>query len=321
MYVPIKRLALAAALLGTTCAAGTAWGADCPEGFPNKPIDFLVGFGAGGGTDAIARSIAAAIEAQQGWTIVVDNRPGAGGGVMAASLKNADADGYTVGIAGTDTVAIVPYTSPDAQFTWDDFAYLGSGMQINYGLVTRSDSPFSTLEEFIDYAKEKGRATVSVGGTNQEVLVKQLGEHFGVTLVAVPGKGAAAALQEALGGHVDATTQGSQHVQQIQSGDMKQLASLIDKRVDYAPDSKTLAESGLDPSVAMQAFTILMVPKGVDEAIMTCLAGAVDEAVGSDTYGELMRNFDNKAVNLGPDGVTDIVQQSATNYEKVLAAN
>lgn len=320
MCASIKRLAVAAALLGTTCAAGTAWSAECPDGFPQKPIDFLVGFGAGGGTDAIARAIAAAIEAQQGWTVVVDNRPGAGGGVMAASLKNADADGYTVGVAGTDTVAIVPYTSPDAQFTWDDFGYLGSGMQINYGLVTRADRPYSTLEDFIDYAKENGRATVSVGGTNQEVLVKQLGEHFGVSLVAVPGKGAAAALQEALGGHVDATTQGSQHVQQIQSGDMKQLASLIDKRVDYAPDSKTLAESGLDPSVAMQAFTILMVPKDVDEAVQTCLAGAVDEAVGSDTFAKLMSNFNNKAINLGPEGVADVVRLSAANYEKVLSA-
>lgn len=314
----IKGLTLTAALLATTGFAGHAWGAECPDGFPSKPIDFVVGFGAGGGTDAIARSIAAAMEEQQGWTVVVDNRPGAGGGVMAASLKNAEPDGYSVGVAGTDTVSIVPYTSPDAQFTWDDFDYLASAMQINYGLVTRADRPYSTLEEFIEYAKENGRATVSVGGTNQEVLVRQLADHYGVTLVAVPGKGAAAALQEALGGHVDATTQGSQHVQQIQAGDMKQLASLIDKRVDYAPDSMTLEESGLDPAIAMQAFTIFMAPSGVDEAVRTCLEGALDEAVASEGYGELMKNFNNKAINLGPKGVTDTVEQSAANYKKAL---
>lgn len=309
------------AVLGAACATTAATAADCPDGFPSKPIDFRVGFGAGGGTDAIARSIAAAMEEMQDWTIVVDNQPGAGGGVMAASLKVSEPDGYTVGVAGTDTVAIVPYTSPDAQFTFADFDYLASAMQINYGLVARADRPYSTLEEFIEYAREKGRATISVGGTNQEIVVKQLGEHFGVTLVPVPGKGAASALQEALGGHVDATTQGSQHVQQIQSGDMVQLASLIDKRVDYAPDSKTLAESGVDPSVAMQAFTILMVPKGVDPAVKACLEGAIDEAVNSDRYGELMKNFDNKAINLGAEGITEVVEASAANYRKALGVD
>jgi tripartite-type tricarboxylate transporter receptor subunit TctC len=307
-----------AVLAGTVAIAGAAQGADCPEGFPSGPVSFDVGFGAGGGTDAIARGVATAIEAQQGWTIVVDNKPGVGGGVMAAGLKAVAPDGLTIGVAGTDTVAIGPYLSDDTQFTWEDFDYLGSAIQINYGLVTIASAPYDTLEEFVEYARENGRATISTGGTSQDVLVKQLSQHFNVEFVAVPGQGAADALQSALGGHVDATTQGTQHVQQVLSGNMKQLSTLIDKRADFAPDVKTLTESGLEESVAINAYTIFMLPKGVDAAIRICLAGAVDEAVNSESYGELMTNFDNKPANVGPEALTEMLGRDAANYQKVL---
>ncbi len=312
-----------AALCAVIClaiGASPALGATCPDGFPDKPLNFRVGFGAGGGTDAIARAIAAALEEEQGWTVVVDNQGGAGGGVMAAALKIAEPDGYTVGVGATDTVTIIPYTSPDATFTWADFDYPASAMQINYGLVANKDRPYATLEEFVEYARQNGRATVSVAGVNQEVVVKQIGEHFGVTLVPVPGKGAAEALQAALGGEVDAATQGTQHVAQIQAGKMNQLASLIDKRVPYAPDSKTLAESGMDESASLQAHTLFMLPKGVDPAIKTCLAEALDEAVHSEGYGKLMANFNNDALNLGPERLVEIIEKGDATYRVVLGS-
>ncbi|MBL4813271.1 MAG: hypothetical protein JKX69_13160 [Rhodobacteraceae bacterium] len=316
--ISLKGMTLAATLSVTGAAA---FAQECPADFPSGPINFVVGFGAGGGTDAIARGVAAAIEVQQGWTVVVDNRPGAGGGVAAALIKEETPDGYTIGAVGSDTVSLLPYTSADVTYRWSDFDYLGSGMQINFGLVTLADSPFSTLEEFVEYAREEGRATISVGGVNQEVLVRQMSEHFGVNFIAVPGNGAADALQSALGGHVDATTQGTRHVQQVLSGNMKQIATLIDRRVDSAPDTMTLTESGMDESASILGYTIFMMPKDVDPAIQACLAGAFDQAINSDSYGELMANFNNKPANLGPDGVAALVERLSTNYAQVFADN
>lgn len=315
-FRPSRRAALlgAAALAALT---GAAQAADCPEGFPEKPITFIIGFGAGGGTDAIGRSIAAAIEQQQGWDIVVENRPGASGGVMAAGLKEMAPDGYTIGMAGTDTVTVNPYETASSPYTYEDFDYLGSAMQINFGLVALEEKPYDTLEEFIEWAREQGRATVSVAGVSQTVAVRQMAEHFDVNLVPVPGKGAADALQQALGGHVDATTQGSQHVQQIKAGNMVQLASLIGKRVPYAPDSKTLKESGLD--VSLEAHTTFLVPKGMEEEIKTCLAGAIDEATRSEGYADLMEKFQNEALNLGPEGVEEVVARMAAFYRDALS--
>lgn len=312
--ISLKTLTLAATLCMSSAGV---YAAECPADFPSTPINFVVGFGAGGGTDAIARGVASAIEVQQEWTIVVDNQPGAGGGITAALVKEKNPDGYTIGVVGSDTVSILPYTSNDVTYRWSDFDYLGSGMQINFGLVTLSDNPFSTLEEFVEYARKEGRATISVGGVNQEVLVSQLSDHFGVNFIAVPGNGAADALQSALGGHVDATTQGTRHVQQVLSGNMKQLSTLIDKRVELAPDTMTLTESGMDKSASILGYTIFIMPKGIDPAIQACLAGALDEAINSESYGELMANFNNKPANLGPDGVAALVETSSTNYEKI----
>ena len=308
------RLAAGVALL---VAASAASAAECPAGFPSKPITMMVGFGAGGGTDSISRAIAAAGEQQQGWTIVVDNRPGAGGGVMSASLKAAAPDGYTIGAAGTDTIAIVPYTTPDASFSHEDFDYLASAMQIHLGLVTVTGAPYDTLEDFVEYARQKGRATVAVAGINQEIAIKQIAQHFGVNIIAIPGQGAADALKNALGGHVDATTQGSQHVQQILSGDMKQLASMIDKRSDYAPEAKTLLESGLD--IDLQAHTMFMAPKGLAPEIRTCLEQALDAAVNSESYGELMKNLNNTALNVGPEKLREIIEKDAAFNEAQLS--
>lgn len=302
--------------LFSTTAPTAVLAAECPAGFPAKPIQMLVGYGAGGGTDAIARAIAADMNQRQGWTVVVDNRPGAGAGVMAAGLMKTAPDGYTIGVAATGTVALNPYESDDTPFTHESFDYLGTAMQINYGLVSSVDRPYKTLDEFIAYAKEKSSATISVGGKSQEILVDQMAKFFDVNLIAVPSKGAADSLQAALGGHVDATTQGTQHVQQIKAGTMYQLAALSDVRVGYAPDSPTLIEKGLDATIEGQ--TIFMAPKGMEVAIRTCLEQALDEAVQSEAYAELMVKLENEPLNLGPEGTTDRIIKNAQFYKSYL---
>ncbi len=312
-----RQILTVAALAGVVLASTTARAATCPAGFPNGPVQFLIGYAAGGGTDAIARAIAADMETRYGWTVVTDNRPGAGGGVMSATLKGLKPDGQNIGIAATGTVALNPYEAPNSPFTYQDFDYLGTAMNINYGLVAITDKPFKTLKEFIAHAKEKGGATIATGGKSQEILVQQMADHWQVSLIAVPGKGASDSLQAALGGHVDATTQGTQHVQQIEAGKMIQLASLTDARVPYAPDSPTLIEEGLDATIDGQ--TIFMLPKGVDPAIRTCLAQALDEAVNSDGYAVLMAKLENTPQNLGPDGTLKIISKAANFYKSVLS--
>ncbi|MGR3659580.1 MAG: tripartite tricarboxylate transporter substrate binding protein [Paracoccaceae bacterium] len=296
----------------------TAIAAECPEGYPSKPIDFVVAYGAGGGTDAIARILATEIEAAMDWTIPVSNKPGAGGDVMMTSLMAATPDGYTVGVGSTNSVTLDPYANEGVTFTLDSFDYPATAMAVTFGLVALSDAPYSTLEEFIEFARENGKATVSTSAIAIEIAVERIAEHYGVNLVAIPGNGAADALQSALGGHVDATIQGSQHIQQIEAGNMKQLSTLVAERVAYAPDTKTTIESGVD--VTAGAYVLFALPKGVDPAIQTCLAQVIDEATQSEAYVELMAKFNTIPANLGTEGTLEFIKTQAAEYETIFAA-
>lgn len=312
-------LASAALIGGAFLLPGAAQAATCPAGFPSGPIAITVGFGAGAGNDNITRVISAEMERAQGWTVVVDNKPGASGGTMLVNLKSQSTDGHTLGVASTDAVAFNPAQS-DVGYTHEDFDYLASAMRYRVGLVALADKPFNDLNELIDYAKEKGRATISVAGVNQELLLRQLNEQYGVNLVPIPGAGSAEAMTSALGGHVDATIQASLHVEQIKSGGMKQLASLIEVRVPYAPDSKTLAEHGAT-AMPLDLHTIFVAPKGLDPAVKTCLQEALDEAIKSDAYADLMVKIENEAFNLGEAGMIEVIQERFALYKEALAKN
>jgi tripartite-type tricarboxylate transporter receptor subunit TctC len=284
---------LAGVLLGTTSALA----ATCPEGYPSKPINFYVGFAAGGGTDAIGRTIASSIETAQGWTIVVENKPGAAAGVMNLSLKSMPADGYHIGVSSSESMVYNP-ANGDLGYTYDEFEYLGSGMDSWNSFVALSTAPYDDIAGFVEYAREKGMATVSLAGFNQQLVVEQIAEQFGVNLVAVPGAGASESMMTALGGHVDATMQATLHIPELKSGNMKQLASLTNRRLPYAPDSGTLEEQG-STAIPIVSATTFIAPKGLDPALKTCLQEVIDEAVKSPEFKALTDKYDNEPVNLG----------------------
>lgn len=311
---------IAASVAFAFVLTGAAWAkaAECPAGFPGKEIRFTVGYGAGGGTDAIARAVAAAMQQQQGWTTIVENIPGAGGGVMLAKLKVARPDGLTIGTTSTASVAVVDPAKGDVGYTWEDFDYIGTSMQTWNGLVALADKPFDDVKGLAEYAKKQGRATISVGSIEQEVLVDEINKQFGTNIVAVKATGAAEGMQLALGGHVDATIQGTLQVPQIKAGKMKQLASLIDRRVPYAPNSGTLKEQGIN-ATPIDAHTMFLMPKKVDPAVKKCLLQAFGEAIRSDDYQKLMARYNNEMLDLGPDGVEQLVSRLAKFYAQALA--
>lgn len=312
-----RHLTMTAALCSAAMGATAVAAAECPEGYPAGPVEFVVGYAAGGGTDAIARRLASEIEQQQDWTVVVSNRPGAGGDVLMTALADEEPDGHFVGVSSTNSVTIDPAANEGVEYTWEDFDYPATAMEVIFGFVALESAPYDDLEEFIEYARENGRATVSTSAIHLENVVRQIGEHYGVNLIPIPGNGASDALQSALGGHVDATIQGSQHIQQIEAGNMVQLVTLTNDRVPYAPDAKTLTEYGLD--LVAGAHVLFAIPKGVDPAVQTCLEQAIDEAIRSEGYGELMKNFNNKALNLGPEGAVAFIRKGAEYYDALYA--
>ncbi|MBF9033279.1 tripartite tricarboxylate transporter substrate binding protein [Rhodobacterales bacterium HKCCE2091] len=312
-----RSLPLVLACAAIPAAPALAQVANCPEGYPDGAITMRVGYEAGGGTDTVARSFASLLEEMSGWTVVVENVPGAGGGVMATGLLNEDPDGMIIGAGTSTTLAITPYELPDIQYRWDDFAYLGTGMVLNYALVALEDKPYDTLEEFIDFAREQGRATVSVGSISYEIAVREIAEHFDVNLIPIPSGGSSAALRDALGNHVDATVQGTAHVPQLEAGAMVQLATLTQDRASYAPDAMTLLESGM--SFSLDGHIIFFVPSETPADIQACLAGALQTVTDSDAYTQIMSDLQTHAGNLGPEGTATFLAGASEFYEEALA--
>jgi len=290
--------------------------AECPAGYPSGPITVLAGNAPGGGTDTVTRKLVSTISKEKGWTFVVENVPGAAGAVMATRMLTVPADGMTIGGATTTTMSILPYESNDITYTHDDFRYLGSAMVLNYALVALADAPYDTLEEFVAYAKEKGRATVSLASVSYEIALKKIAEHFGVNLVPIPGAGSAEALKDALGGHVDATVQGTAHVGHIRAGKMVQLSTLTSKRAPYAPDTMTVAESGVD--LVLDGHVVFFLPKDVPDDIASCLTDAFASATEDKEFVEFLVTLDTEPGNLGPEGTFEHLSEAATFYKAEL---
>lgn len=292
-------------MVAMALGAQGALAATCPGGFPNRPINFYVGFAPGGGTDSIARTLAQAIEAAQGWNIVVENRPGAASAIMAQSLLNMEPDGYSIGLGSSDTLVWNP-SNGDLDFHYSDFTFLGSAMDSWNSFAALSTAPFDDIASLVEYAREIGMATVAVAGFNQTLVVEQLAEQYEVNLVPVPVAGSSESMMLTLGGHVDATIQGVAHLAELESGNMKQIASVTAHRLPYTPDSPTLEEQGAT-ALPIESVTVLMAPGGLPDDIRVCLEEAVDEAVNSEIYKELMVTFNNTALNRGADGVVELI--------------
>lgn len=259
------------------------------QGWPARPISMIVAFGAGGGTDVAARSIARFMERNLGGaSIGVVNRPGAGGEVGWTALAQAAPDGYTIGFINVP--AIVALTvEKQTRFTMDSFAPIGNIAYDPAILCVRSDSPYKSLGDFVAAAKaEPGRITVGSSGApgNSEHLALLVMQRLTGTRINHAPFGGTAPLRTALlGGHVPAATFNlSEGVDQAAEGNLRILGVMSVGREALAPDVPTFREQGVD--VVAGSSRGLVAPKGVDAAILARLQEALAKAIDDPEYKE-----------------------------------
>ena len=312
----ISLSAMGAALLGTTTMVLAA---ECPDGFPSKPINYWVGYGAGGGTDTIARALASEMESALGWTVIVQNKPGASSSVMMSQLAVAPADGYTIGVTSSGSVTKFPYLNKKSPYTKEDFDYPGTAQEAVVSIVAAADAPFNNFEELLEFGRaHDNRITIAAASGSVEIFTKAFTAKTGVTFVHVPTKGSTAALQSVLGGHVDITLQGTGHVQHLKAGKMKQVFTIGDKRPVFAPDAKTTVELGYDLK-GTNSYVLFAMPKNIDPAVKTCIETALADATNSEAFAKLQANFDQIPTNLGPVGTKAKLDEIATVFEAYYA--
>lgn len=309
----LRNACAAAALLAAGTVAVSA--ADCPEGFPDRNLNFWVGYGAGGGTDLISRTLASIIEEKQGWTVAVTNKPGAGSSVMMAQLAASEPDGLTIGITSTGAISKVPNRNPDSPYSIEDFTYLGTAQLTPVSVTTLAEKPFDNFEEMIAYAKENGSMTVSTATSDANIFFDEISEREGVRIILVPNKGTAESLQQILGGHVDAALLGSGHVQHLKSGKMVQIFTMGDRPAPFAPDAPSSMDLGYD-FIGAVSYVLVAAPDGLDPAVQTCLEQVLDEAVTSEEFAQLQTSYDQEALNLGPEKTTALLEREFGKFKE-----
>lgn len=266
-------LAAAALLLAVPASA---------QDYPNKPIKLIVPFPPGGGTDILARVVAQKVADNNKWTIVIDNRAGAGGNIGVDVAAKSPPDGYTLVMGQTSNLAISPTLhkklSYDPLKDLQPIALVGSGP---VALVVRADSPHKTLDDLLKAARAKPGSVMMASpgnGTVAHLSGVQLMNASGAKFEHVPYKGAAGAIPDLLGGSVDFFLSSVPTLQShVAAGKMRALAVTTARRSPVFPDVPAIAETykGFD---ATTWFGILA-PAGTPQPIVAKLNAEINKAL------------------------------------------
>ena len=288
---------------------------------PKGSIMLQIGFGAGGSTDIMGRLVAAQVEKQTGWNVVAENKPGGGGVAMFSTLMNQEPNGQYLGLGVNVPILLNLVMRGDTMpFNVDSFDYIGTILRGENALVAKPDAPFNNFEEFIAYTKEQGSTAVAFDAKPQQMILNAVAKKAGVKFKYVSHKSGAEQIQSILGGHVAVGCLAGAHVKYIESGDLKMIAVFNKARHSYAPDTKTIIESGypyyLDP------YYYLAAPKGIPADVKAALAKAFDDAINSDEVKKVLYNT-MKTVpnNLGPEGTQKMLADGVKDIKVLIDAN
>ena len=256
--------------------------------YPNKAITLIAPWPPGGASDAVMRAFAESAARHLGVSIVVDNRPGAGGTMGATAMVNAKPDGYLL-----TQLPLGIYRLPHMQkMVFDpvkDITHIVCLTGYTFGLASTIDAPFKTLKEMVAYAKanpgklEYGSTGI---GTTPHLAIEEFCMKAGIELNHIPYKGTAELMQAILGGHVRMISGTTEFAPAVREGRLRVLATLGQKRTKGFPDVPTVKESGWD-TVTESPFGIGG-PRGMDPHVVRVLHDAFKKTLDDAKVQELL---------------------------------
>ncbi len=292
------------------------------QSYPTKPIRLVVPFAPAGPTDIAARVIARKISEQMGQTIVIDNKPGAGGTIGSGEVARAPADGYTLLYGSSSTLAVSPALYPklpyDAVKAFAPVSLVARGPQI---MVINGQLPINNLKEFVEYAKKNpDKVSFSTAGTGSiGHLASELTTNaLGIKALHVPYKGGAPAINAVVAGEtqftIDAVGTTSAFVK---SGQMKAIAVLSDKRTAFAPDVPTAKEAGYNMPSA-DFWSGIVAPAGTPQAVIDRLNKEIVEALKNPEVGNQMKTLGSEPQGSTPAEFTQFIQEESKKWAEVV---
>jgi tripartite-type tricarboxylate transporter receptor subunit TctC len=305
---------LAAALCLAASGPGFA------QSYPNKPIRLIVPFPAGGATDLFARTLTQKMGEKLGTTLVVDNKPGAGGAIGSDLAAKAMPDGYTLLLATTSTHAIGPAISKLPYDTARDFtpiAHVGDAPSI---MLVPTNSPAKTVREWIDYAK-KNPGKLNYASSGNGTIVQLTAELFkaqaGVFVTHIPYKGTALAMPDLMSGKVDVLFDSlPTGMPFVRDGRLRALGVTSLKRSPLAPELPAVAETL--PGFESNTWFGLYGPKGLPADMVARVSKAANEALADPQLREKLSSLGIEPTQSTPEHLAKLAAQDTTKWKQII---
>ncbi|AGW94512.1 MULTISPECIES: tripartite tricarboxylate transporter substrate binding protein [Cupriavidus] len=312
-----------AALAGVLAATALGAGAQAP--FPTqKPITLVVPFAPGGGNDILARVIAPKMGQLLGQTIVIENKPGAGGNLGTDYVAHAAPDGYTLVIA-SGQVTMNPFLGMKVPFRIErDFEPVGLIASVPIMLVANPDQPFRTLQEFIQFTRANpGKLSYSSPGpgTPQHLAGEVFAKLNKTELLHVPYRGTGPSITDLMGGQVQisfATFASS--IQYVRAGKLRALGIAGKKRSKLMPDLPTFAEAGITGYDAELWYSMLA-PAHTPKAVVDKVNAALVAALKSPDVAEQLTRQGFEAQASTPAELKAYISKEMSRWQRVIQDN
>ncbi len=310
----VKSIALGAFLLGGLAQAQTG------------PIKLLVGFPPGGGTDAIARTLADKLKDQLGTTVIVENRAGAGGQIAAQVLKTAAPDGTTFFLTHDHTISILPLVVKNPGFdpARDFVSVVGFATFVN-ALAVSGGTPARSMNDYVAWVRKDGAGKGSVGvpapASVPEFLVKLIGQKYAIDLQAAPYRGSAPMMADMLGNQINAGVASiPDFIENHKAGKVRVVAVLGATRQAALPDVPTFAELGLAGFEDIPYYGIFA-PAGTSRAVIDRFAEAVAKVIAMPDVHERLTAMGLTVAYMSPQQLASREHAYAQTWARIIKAS
>lgn len=290
--------------------------------FPTRPVTLVVPYAAGGNVDVSTRILQAGIGDALGQSIIIENRPGAGGTVAGAYVMRSSPDGHTLFVGSNGPVMLGPMTMANPPYKWEEaFAPVSQLAVATNLLLVRSSLPVNSVAELVDYSrKNPGKLTLatSSGASINHFMAELLKLKAGMTWIEVHYRGNAPAINDLIAGHVDL---GFQQVvdaaAHLKAGKLRALAVLGPKRMPAFPDVPTIAEAGY-PDVQGVTFNGIFAPKATPKPVVDKLSATVRSALAKPNIVEQLAALGSEARGNTPEEFADFLTAESRKWAQVM---
>lgn len=311
-------MVVAAVALGSGLAPA-AFAQQWPE--PSRAVHIIVGFPPGGGADAVARAIAQPLAIELGGTVIVDNRPGAGGIIATEQVARSTPDGYTLYIATPGSFTIWPALRKLNYDPAKDFAWISNLVTMPNLLVTTASSPYKDVASLIAAARAPG-ANINYGsggvGTIGQIAAEQLNGLANIHLNHVPYKGTAPLIADLVAGVVPITFSDPSAKSLVDAGRLRLLAVTSAKRSRLFPDTPTMAESGV-PGYDLSNWYGLAAPAGTPVDVIDKLNSAIRKVMVQQKIRQTLEGAGMEATSTTPKEFGDLIAGERRKWAALIA--